>query len=78
MIESDSLSSFKLVDDGSLVWTQLWPCGGPHPRHFTFDTTGSLVVVANQYSQSIVVLARDVATGLIGVSNFHERSPGLC
>ncbi|EMC97877.1 hypothetical protein BAUCODRAFT_31884 [Baudoinia panamericana UAMH 10762] len=66
VIPSDSLSTFRLVDDGTLVFVQLWASGGSYPRQFSIDRTGSLVAVGNQYSQNIAILARDVATGLIG------------
>ncbi|GAB1727157.1 hypothetical protein NU195Hw_g8072t1 [Hortaea werneckii] len=66
ILESDSLTTFKLQDDGSLVWHQLWPSGGSFPRQFSIDKTGSLVAVANQNSQNVAILQRDTATGLIG------------
>ena len=48
------------------MFVQLWPSGGSYPRQYSFDSTGSLLAVGNQYSQNVVVLQRDVATGLIG------------
>lgn len=36
------------------------------PRHFDLNTAGNLVAVGNQNSQNVVILARDVVTGLIG------------
>ncbi|KAH9828840.1 Lactonase, 7-bladed beta-propeller, partial [Teratosphaeria destructans] len=63
---SDSLSTFALQTDGTLAFHQLWPSGGRYPRHFSTNAAGDLVAVANQYSQDVVVLRRDTATGLIG------------
>ncbi|KAK3674313.1 hypothetical protein LTR78_005782 [Recurvomyces mirabilis] len=76
VIKSDSLSTFQLQDDGTLVWHQLWPSGGFYPRQFSIDKTGSLVAVGHQYDQNIVILARDVATGLIGEPLARMKVPG--
>ncbi|KAK4960826.1 hypothetical protein LTR66_012854 [Elasticomyces elasticus] len=65
-IPSDSLATFALNCDGSLAFRQLWPAGGSYPRHFSMNSHGDLVAVGLQQSSSVVVLARDVATGLIG------------
>lgn len=66
LLPSDSLSTFKLQKDGTLVFHQLWPAGGSYPRHFSLNAVGSLVAVGLQYSQDVVILERDVSTGLIG------------
>lgn len=64
------------MDDGSLVFVQLWPSGGSYPRQFSIDATGSLVAVGNQYSQNVAILQRDVATGLIGEPIARILVPG--
>lgn len=66
IIESDSLSTFQLSDDGSLTFHQLWAAGGSFPRHYTMNAIGNLVAVGLQNSQEVVVLLRDVQSGLIG------------
>ncbi|KXL42392.1 hypothetical protein M433DRAFT_50668, partial [Acidomyces richmondensis BFW] len=67
IVPSDSLSTFHLgVSNGKLEFVQLWPSGGMFPRHFDLNTAGNLVAVGNQNSQNVVILARDVVTGLIG------------
>ena len=63
---SDSLSTFKLNSDGSLTFHQLWPAGGSYPRQFSMNKYGDLVAVGLQYSSRVVILSRDVETGLIG------------
>lgn len=65
-LQSDSLSTFALQDDGSLVFHQLWPAGGSFPRHYSMDAPGTLVVVGLQNDQNVVILARDPTSGLIG------------
>ncbi|KAK4543377.1 hypothetical protein LTR36_005520 [Oleoguttula mirabilis] len=76
VVPSDSLSTFRLVDDGTLVFVQLWPSGGSYPRQFSIDSTGTLVAVGNQYSQNVAILQRDVATGLIGEPIARVLVPG--
>ncbi|KAF2163112.1 hypothetical protein M409DRAFT_68734 [Zasmidium cellare ATCC 36951] len=67
IIESDSLSTFALSpDSGELTFHQLWAAGGSFPRHFSISATGNLVAVGLQNDQSVVVLERDVVSGLIG------------
>ena len=65
-IPSDSLTTFSLQHDGSLVFVQAWPSGGLYPRHFSMNAVGDLVAVGNQLSANVALLRRDVATGLIG------------
>jgi len=38
---------------------------GNHPRNFTLDPSGQFLLVANQYSNNIVVFKRDNKTGLL-------------
>ncbi|MBL7737096.1 MAG: lactonase family protein [Chitinophagaceae bacterium] len=38
---------------------------GNHPRNFTLDPSGQFLLVANQYSNNIVVFKRDSKTGLL-------------
>lgn len=66
ILESDSLTTFKLQDDGSLVWHLPRPPGGSFPREFSIGKKGSFIVFANQNIQNVAVLQRDTATSLIG------------
>ncbi|KAK4495398.1 hypothetical protein PRZ48_013729 [Zasmidium cellare] len=67
VIPSDSLSTFSLCpDSGNITFHQLWAAGGSFPRHFSLSATGNLVAVGLQNDQRVVVLERDVASGLIG------------
>ena len=65
-IPADSLTTFELQNDGSLVFVQLWPCGGLYPRQFSINPSGTLLAVGNQLSANVALLSRDPATGLIG------------
>jgi len=66
IVKSDSLSTFALQDDGSLVWHQLWPAGGSFPRHYSMNAPGTLVAVGLQNDALVAILQRDPSTGLIG------------
>lgn len=74
--ESDSLSTWALQDDGSLVFRQLWPAGGLFPRTYTTNAIGNLVAVGLQNSQAVAILQRDVASGLIGEPVARIEIPG--
>ncbi|KAK3696762.1 hypothetical protein LTR37_017786 [Vermiconidia calcicola] len=65
-LHSDSLATFALQDDGSLLFYQLWPSGGSYPRHFSMNGPGTLVAVGLQNDNNVAILARDSSTGLIG------------
>jgi 6-phosphogluconolactonase len=52
------------VIDGDKV-LQKEDCGGKTPRHFGIDPSGRFLVVANQKSNSLTVLARDAGKGTL-------------
>lgn len=64
-IQSDSLATFKPTAEGKLEFVELVPSGGLRPRHFSFNQDGSLIAVGHQTSGTVLVYARDVATGKI-------------
>ncbi len=49
--------------DGRLTLLDRIPCGGKVPRHLALDPSGRWLLVANQTSDNIAVLARDVRSG---------------
>lgn len=51
---------------GELKELQRRAVEGDHPREFTLDPSGKFLLVANQKSNQIVVIERDVDTGLLG------------
>ncbi|KAJ9609499.1 hypothetical protein H2200_005826 [Cladophialophora chaetospira] len=65
-IPADSITTFELQKDGSLVFVQLWPSGGLYPRQFSINPSGTLLAVGNQLSANVALLSRDPGTGLIG------------
>jgi 6-phosphogluconolactonase (cycloisomerase 2 family) len=66
-ITSDSLVSFRIDGEtGHLALQQDIACGGRFPRHFTINKAGTLVAVALQHDSRVIILERDVKTGMIG------------
>ncbi len=61
----DSLAVFRVHNDGTLERIGLTPTGGRFPRHFAITPCGRAVVVANQDSSEIRLLARDPETGAL-------------
>jgi 6-phosphogluconolactonase len=51
--------------DGKLTLLHRISCGGKVPRHLALDPTGRWLLVANQASDNISVLARDPSSGLL-------------
>ncbi|KAJ4986292.1 6-phosphogluconolactonase-like protein 2 [Stagonosporopsis vannaccii] len=64
--DSDSLSTFKLHDDGTLSLVQVAPSGGYLPRQFSLNKKGDKVAVGHQGNSTVVVWERDVRSGKIG------------
>jgi 6-phosphogluconolactonase len=65
----DSLAIFRVLSDGGLGRTGLVPTGGKFPRHFAITPDGRALIVANQDSGYIRVLARDVETGALEMTD---------
>ena len=54
------------LSNGELTEIQRRSVEGDHPREFTLSPNGKFLLIANQMSNAIVVLERDVATGKLG------------
>jgi 6-phosphogluconolactonase len=53
-------------------------CGGKVPRHLTLDPSGRWLLVANQASDNIAVLARDTQTGHLAAGKSVPLSKPQC
>ncbi|WP_256658270.1 MULTISPECIES: lactonase family protein [unclassified Pseudomonas] len=53
-------------NDGQLTFVQRRSVEGDHPREFALDPSGNFLLVANQKSNQIVVMRRDLLTGKLG------------
>jgi 6-phosphogluconolactonase len=61
----DSISIFEVGQDGHLTPRGFVACGGATPRHLAITPSGRHLLVANQNSDRVSVLARDAATGAL-------------
>lgn len=62
--KEDSISIFSINQEtGVLTLVRHEPTYGKHPRNFTIDPSGNFLLVANQFSDNIVVFKRDSITG---------------
>lgn len=63
---SDPFVSFKIDHDtGRLTKIQEFPAGGMVPRHFSYSNDGSMVAVVLSRDQRVMIIDRDVGTGLL-------------
>ncbi len=64
-------------DDGQLTLLQRHSVQGDHPREFALDPSGNYLLVANQKSNQIVVMRRDLRSGKLGetVQTFAQDAP---
>ncbi|WP_194766575.1 lactonase family protein [Tamlana sp. I1] len=60
----DSIVIFSInKNNGALKLIGHEPTYGEHPRNFAIDPSGKFLLVANQFSNNIVIFRRDVETG---------------
>lgn len=71
----DSIAAFALSRAGLPSLEQTISCGGDWPRNFSLDETGRWLVVANQRSNTISVLARDATTGRLSATTRRLEIP---
>ena len=66
----DFMVSFTISPtDGKLTMIERTSCGGKVPRHIALDPTENWLLVANQNSDNIAVIARDKKTGRLANSS---------
>ena len=63
---SDSISTFAINPNATLTHVQLSPAGGRYPRQFQLNRAGDVLAVGLQLSSRVVLISRDVSTGLLG------------
>jgi 6-phosphogluconolactonase len=76
----DFMVSFSISpSDGKLTMIERTSCGGTVPRHIALDPTEGWLLVANQTSDNIAVIARDKTTGrLANTSKSFPLSKPQC
>ncbi len=63
--EANDISIFQILKNGNLESKGQTSTLGKKPRNFAIDPTGNFLLVANQYTNDIVIFRRDQSTGLI-------------
>jgi 6-phosphogluconolactonase len=73
----DFLATFSVAGDGKLTMIDKSSCGGKRPRHLVVDPSDRWVLVANQDTDTIGVIARDTKTGKLSgdVKTFPLSKP---
>ena len=66
-VPSDPIITFAIDShNGTLTHVQTASAGGRNPRHFSLNKAGTLVASALQDDNRIVIIERNVETGLLG------------
>lgn len=75
---NDSIASYALGTNGSMQFLSLTNAGGYYPRTFEVNKRGDLVVIGGQTSANVVVVRRNVTTGVLGqqVASLRVGSTG--
>jgi 6-phosphogluconolactonase len=75
----DIVATFAISpESGRLTLLNRTSCGGKVPRHLTLDPSGRWLLVANQASDNIAVLARDARTGQLAAGKSFPLSKPQC
>jgi 6-phosphogluconolactonase len=75
----DIIATFAISpQDGRLTLLNRTSCGGKVPRHLALDPSGRWLLVANQVSDNIAVLARDRRTGQLAEGTSFPLSKPQC
>lgn len=77
--ESGEISIFKIGKKGKLELVEQINTMGKGPRNFAIDPTGNFLLVAHQYSNTVVIFKRDKITGrLTDTGNKIELCSPVC
>ncbi len=63
--EANTLTVFRIAEDGRLTKVQQLSSLGKGPRNFSLSPDGKALLVAHQYTNDIVIFHRDPTTGLL-------------
>lgn len=71
--KENTIVAFKKSSEGKLEFSQRVETEGDHPRNFAIDPSGSVLVVANQFSNNVVIKKLNQETGHVS-SKLNEIS----
>lgn len=63
--EANTIAIFEVLKNGRLQSKGIASTLGKGPRNFVIDPTGNYLLIANQYSNEIVIFKRDQITGML-------------
>lgn len=63
--EANTISIFKVLENEKLEYVGQTRTLGNGPRNFSIDPTGNFLLVANQYTNNIVIFKIDTTTGML-------------
>lgn len=66
--DANSISVFKIAQNGSLKFIETVGSLGKGPRNFTIDPSGKFLLVGHQYTNEVVVFNRSLQTGKLSDS----------
>jgi 6-phosphogluconolactonase len=72
---ANDIACFAVKKDGMLSLVQRIPTGGVGPRDFTITNDGKYLFIAHQYSNNVIVFARNAATGKLTPTSKEYRIP---
>ena len=73
----DSITGYRVEEDGSLSFISCQPCGGRTPRNFAIDPAGEYLLVGNQDSDTVSVF-RIEEDGTLAMVNQVETGSPVC
>jgi 6-phosphogluconolactonase len=65
---ANDITCFKIQKDGTLLFLSRTKTLGKGPRNFTIDPSGNYLLVANQYTNEVVIFIRNNFTGALADS----------
>lgn len=74
---ADTITLFRVEDNGLLTRRKEASCGGTHPRHMMISKDGQYLLICNQGSDNVAIYTLDRETGELGamVSNLEFAAP---
>ncbi len=63
--EANNITIFRILKNGKLVLKGQTSTLGKGPRNFAIDPTGNFLLIANQYTNDVVIFKRSKKTGLL-------------
>jgi 6-phosphogluconolactonase len=74
----DSIATFTIAEDGDLTLAAIQPCGGKEPRNFAITPDEAYLLVANQSSNTVVLLPRNGDDGVGAVEGQWDVQSPSC